>query len=645
MSNFISNQIAFYLSLAVLLFLPGYFFLLAVWGRNYSLISRLERFVISFGLSIIMVDFMMIIFGRTGVRFTRLSILAGTGLMIIFCYVVYRLRFRKEKYEKEKNSRFTKNQLVSFFLILFLAVFLRTVYLESAVLPSSTDLGHHMYWSKMISESGQLPDYAARDVVQVDGNYEVSAPKKISDIIIGEHLIFSAVNLVTGLNFISYFPVLLLYLINIMSLLALFILSIRLFSNSKNNLKIAIITLFFIGPIFALSPPQAKYIGGGVVGNILGNLLLPLAFYFFVRFLKEKDRWLFVLALLFSMGIFYTHHMTGFILLLSLLLFLLFYIIFNFRDCCDLFLHGKKYFLNAPVIGFVVFAVVFVLVIYIPSYITNNAVSTVVGEVTKIEHTGLTLRQLQDAVGEPRLALSIIAVFLFFMLSKNIGKNERLLLSAWVAIIILIALEPALIKINIPSGRVANYAAYPLSLMSAFVLVELSGMFKFDRYKFLPISQKVAVPALILVFIYLLTKGLGDNAANLANRPDPAKAMNVFHAAQYLAPKTETTENVLTDHVYIAADSWMKLFFMRDYNFPFFRANFERYENKVDKKEMCTLNMISNPESAESKKCFTDLDMEYIVVDRMIDGPQFERTDDFSKIYSGPVINIYKKNF
>lgn len=84
---------------------------------------------------------------------------------------------------------------------------------------------------------------------------------------------------------------------------------------------------------------------------------------------------------------------------------------------------------------------------------------------------------------------------------------------------------------------------------------------------------------------------------------------------------------------------------MRDYNFPFYRANPDRYENGIDKNEKCTYWMVTSPETTEAKKCFNDLNMNYIMVNNITDGPQFERTQDFSKIYSGPVINIYSKNF
>jgi len=41
--------------------------------------------------------------------------------------------------------------------------------------------------------------------------------------------------------------------------------------------------LLFLGVLFAVTAPQAKYVSGGVMGNIFGNFFMPLAFYFYYR--------------------------------------------------------------------------------------------------------------------------------------------------------------------------------------------------------------------------------------------------------------------------------------------------------------------------------------------------------------------------
>jgi hypothetical protein len=50
----------------------------------------------------------------------------------------------------------------------------------------------------------------------------------------------------------------------------------RLFKN-KN---ITALSFFAVGVLYAINAPQGKYVSGGVVGNILGNMFLPVALYF-----------------------------------------------------------------------------------------------------------------------------------------------------------------------------------------------------------------------------------------------------------------------------------------------------------------------------------------------------------------------------
>lgn len=98
---------------------------------------------------------------------------------------------------------------------------------------------------------------------------------------------------------------------------------------------------------------------------------------------------------------------------------------------------------------------------------------------------------------------------------------------------------------------------------------------------------------------------------------------------------------LIDDHIYITADSFVKLFFMRDYNFPLYRANLERYQNGVDKNESCTLWMVSNPDTPDSQKCFNDLGVDFTLVSSKMDAPQFEKLPDFWKVYSNNELNAY----
>ncbi len=301
MFSFIQSQLMFYIALALVLFLPGYSLLLAIFGRS-KILSSLERFILSFGLSIISVDFIFFLYPRLLLPINRLSVLVGILLFSATAFIIY--KWRKFSTETASNDeglfQFSKIQFGSILLLIFLAFFIKTAFLSQAVLPTTTDMGHHMYWAKWITENQTLPDYGG-----------------LPDFIIGEHVIFAIINLISGLSFFSAFPILTLYLVNIFSLLTIFILVLRIFQKKQ----IALLALFLLGTLFAIASPQAKFISGGVIGNLLGNLLMPTAFYFFFRFSellftdsqKKLARTFLALAFFSLFGLFYAHHLPAFL--------------------------------------------------------------------------------------------------------------------------------------------------------------------------------------------------------------------------------------------------------------------------------------------------------------------------------------------
>ena len=318
MPQFISQLILFYLAVALTLFLPGWFLLRAL-PQKTRLFSRLETFVLSFGLSLAVTDILILILGALHISITRASIL---GTITLFCVVTGAIAYRQRTKKPQPElliGLFSRKQFFLMILLFGLSLFVRTAYLQNNLVPSATDLGHHMYWTKVIVEKGIIPNYEKSDViVSPAGDYSISAPQNISDFIIGEHLPFAAIALISGISVVSWFPTVSLLLINMLTLLAIFILTLRFFENDPRGKNIALATLLLIGPVFAIAPPQAKFVGGGVIGNILGNLFIPLALFCILRALREKNPLLLTLGLLFSMILFYTHHLTGLLFLFTL---------------------------------------------------------------------------------------------------------------------------------------------------------------------------------------------------------------------------------------------------------------------------------------------------------------------------------------
>lgn len=635
------SQIFFYLAIAVTLFLPGYFLLLAVFGKS-RILSALERFVLSFGLGLVITDFFAFALNRLGIPITALTALLGSLIFCGVCYGIYGYKNAKKQKvdsslsieeETEKLFSFSKNQFVLVLLFLFSMFFIKTAYLTGTVAPTSTDMGHHMYWAKTIAQSGKLTDYEG-----------------MPDFIIGEHIIFSEINLLSGADFFSAFPVLVLFLINISGILTVFLLTIRIFKN-KN---VAIFSLLFLGVLFAVSSPQAKFVSGGVVGNIMGNFLMPLALYFYFRafeFLKKKDEnpqklhFKFLsLAVFATFGLFYTHHLTAFIFLFVSALFSVLYCALNYSD---IEVWGKKVLkmvFSSWVLATFFLGIFFFFFVFTPTYVKGTAVGTAVGAPSKATREGLTFSELSSSIGESRITLGFLGLLLLSIFKFKKRRNfGYVAVFSWAVMLFIMSSFPQVLLVNLPSSRIGNYISYPLSILSAFGVWAIfsSKLWKDARKKMLPGGVLRLSFLAILVFVFSL--GTADSFSALKSDSQEAqKAMQeTFEASAYLAKNTSSSDGVVKDHNYLTADSWIKLFFMRGYKYPLSRGYFKRYEDETKPRENCTLTMISSPGSSDGNFCFSDTKVNFIMVNPQFDSAQFQKLKNFDQVYMSDGTAVY----
>ncbi len=635
---FIFEQAAFFASIILTLFIPGYFLLSAI-EQKIKIFTNLEKFILSFGLSIVIADFLMIFLGKFGIPISRTSIFFSIILFSAICFAMGKLQKHENSQKIEFN--FSNNQTLLIILLVFLTIFIKTAYLKNSVFPTSTDLGHHMYWSEDIMKTGKLPVYAERNIVSENGNYKVTEPQKIADFVIGEHLIFSAISLISKISIISYFPTLVLLLVNIFSILAVFVLALRFFENHPQGKNIAIATLFLLGPLYAISSPQAKFASGGVIGNVIGNLLLPIALYFIYRFLKEKSSLFLSLAIFSALGMAYTHHLTTFIFIFILIFSVLIFTIFNFRKFGKHLITWTKAFLSPSVIALFIFSLLLLTLIYTPTYLDKSAIDTAVGTPEKSTRTGLSFQQLSFTAGEARMSLGILGILLLLFTKRK--KYYSAILLGWAGAIFAMSLKPSLLFVDIPSARIASYISYPLGILGAFGIVYIFSSFQ-EKNNIL-ISRKFGIALSLVLFTFIIWSGFYDNSGYLKEKNNSAEAIQTFHASKYLSEKSERSDNIVKDHAYISSgDAWIKIFFMRDYGFPFSRGLLKRYEDNPER-EMCTLWMISSPNTDNGKKCFSETQTNFVMVNPLFDSAQFEKSESFWKIYDGKEINIFYRNF
>lgn len=648
---FPTTFLPFLVTLFVLCFSTGWFVLNTLFSRQPTSITPWEKVLFSFALSQSILIFGMIALGKGGINLNVLSLSLFITLLTIFVALCFSLlTYKNSSFPKNTSSpfQFSSKQSWLFLFLVVTTILIKTIYLSNTILPTSTDLGHHLYWAKAISESGQLPFYAEQNIVPDGESFRVTPPEPIADFIIGEHLTLAAINIFSGINYLSAFPILFLHLINLLSILALATLAYYLVKGLKipyfahplwTGENAFLTTLLFFGPLYALGSPQSKFVSGGVVGNTFGNLFIPLILLCLYRALRTKDSRFLGLALIFTWTLAYIHHLSTFILLFVLVATVVLHILLHIRTLPTIFTRWFRLLMHPFPLGVLATIVLFFLLVALPTYIETNAVGTAVGTPTKTTRTGLSLEQISQSIGSPRFALALLGLlfFTFFLKQKPYARSFLL---AWSGILLLMTLRPGLLFVDIPSNRIGAYLSFPIGITAS--LFFLLFLCYFEQYKkYLP--RIVYLSSFIALTVFLVSNGSSDNAATLLKESKAEPVVATIHASQFLATHTSTDDRIVKDHNFIVGDAWMKLFFMRGYSYPFSRAYFGRYETNPDR-EHCTLYMISTPSSKDGERCFQSTGVNFVVVDSLRDGAQFDTAKKFSKIYTSRYISIYQKN-
>jgi hypothetical protein len=614
------------LTVPFVLVFPGVFFQLAIFGWKSAFgggkISFFEKAVLAVPFSLIIVDLIVLLLNKLNILLKGPVLVGAILIFCLVCFAVFQFRFGKKKSKKEEEGEpdktfdFSTWQAVFILLALVLAIFIRTAYLSDTIIPSATDLGHHMYWVQTIINTGHLPDYG------------------VPDFIIGEHMVFAVVNLISGVKISTAMPALLLLLFNITGIFTLAILLGRIFENKK----IVAMSFFVAGSLYAINPPQGRYVSGGVVGNIMGDMLIPVALYFLYRAFAEKNR-IFAGLFLFSfIGLLYTHHLSAFVLIFSIAGILLLYLLLNIKNALRIIGDWLKIFLKPFPLAVLLGGAVFLLFVFTPSYFNAAAVGQATGEPMKATRVGLSLSQIQSSVGSAQLILGVLG----FLLALLVIKTKELKYSValgWFLILFAMAWKPGWLYVNIPSDRIGNYFFLPLAFLSSYALVRYFEIFTSATSRFF------STIFLFTLLFFVITNGLSDSADVFKTKNQFQGIMETFHSATYLAATVDTNKDIiLKDHVNIYGDSWYKLFFMKDFKYPLSRGVLMRYVDPTKPRETCTRDMISDPESDAGKACFADTGVNYVVVNAQIEGNSFEKYPDFSKVYGSNYISIFRRD-
>ena len=288
--------------------------------------------------------------------------------------------------------------------------------------------------------------------------------------------------------------------------------------------------------------------------------------------------------------------------------------------------------------------VIFIFLIYTPTYLNPKAIDTAVGAPSKATRTGLTLTQLKITAGEARFAFAIAGIILLFF-ARKIGKYRQAFMIGWIGALTLMSLRPDWLFVDIPSNRIASYAVFPFAIVATCMLAHIFILLK-DRSE--NINKNYLSPFFIMItffafMIFVSANGFNDDAQSLNTDNSTNNALQTYAASQYLASHLNSQDMTLKDHNYLSGDTWVKLFFMRGYNYPLSRGYFKRYEDSASR-EQCTNLMISTPDSSNAKQCFAGTKTDFIMINPKIDSVQFDKLKNFWQIYSSDEVGIYYKS-
>ena len=526
-----------------------------------------------------------------------------------------------------------------------LVVAIKTPFVARTAFPTATDMGHHLYWVNAIVTTQSIVPYTKRTLINSDDGVTLSDPRPIADFIIGEHLPLAAILLLTGVDITHVTPVLFLFILELLSVVAVALLAAdiaRHLYTTRYAAEGAFLSALFIGgAIYAISGAQTKFVTGGVIGNIFGIVCIPLIMGAFFRALTEQNdqrggRWA-ALGMALSVLLAYTHHLSTFLLIYALagVSAMIGVLALRHHTLRPLLHTLWRRGTHRGVIGVLV-AIILLLILHRVAYLSPDVVASATGAPSKATRTGVSLVQLWASVGALRATLGVFGavVALIIAVRRPRATIAGALVFGWVAIMMAAALIPQALGINIISTRVANYATIPLTVAAAVALTWIVY-----RAVHLP---RYAIPAVTLLFATLVMDGFADNAAALrraagANAP---AALQTYAAARYIAQHAPAHAWTLKDHNYLTADTWMKLFFVRDYSYPLSRSYFRRYQNSPNR-ERCTLLMIDNPDSPFAKDCFRALSVQYVVVHPERDARTFDALPEFRRIFDSATATVF----
>ena len=546
------------------------------------------------------------------IRITKLSIIVSI-LTFIVIMILYQGKKIVEIFKFKDSFFVNKTNFIIFIgIILFIFKLCFTVFYIQ-YLPYGTDLGHHAFWAKHIITTGNLPDYQSNQFV------------------IGESILLAMPFLISEIALNSVYSLILLFSFYLLGAMGVLILSFRLF-----NCKIlpSLMSFLLITIPYNFLPPHFNFIISGVVGNLLGNFISIGFIYFLYRFITEKkeDFGLFTLISLF--GLVYVHSLTTLLFTLIFLLFLIIYFLFSHKN----FILSAKSFLTTLTNKKILILIILILSLFFlmkPAYLVYTTFSEVFTGALLEAHQGLDILNYLEIIGNLRVLFGIGGIILLYLL--KFPREYKLLFTSWLLVLFVLSFLPETFNLGLPSSRIANYLIYPFAILGGFFLYYLV---KWIEYVF--VSRIIYTISVMFIILLIFSNSLFSSDKYFEPDIGIDEIQDLYDASYYLQGVVQDGELVLTDHIYVKGDSWIKFFLNKEYDDVLFRTFPFRYEPPYNL-DTCPRDMVISPLSSYSQKCFLKYNVKYILLANNHIPEGYISSAQFEKVYSNNHFTIFLK--
>ncbi|HLD10503.1 MAG TPA: hypothetical protein VJB89_00330 [Candidatus Nanoarchaeia archaeon] len=583
----------------IFVFIVGYIllrFLIINLGYEFN---KLEILVFSVLLTIPIIYVVAIAFSGFGIKLT------GLNLSIFFLVLAGILIISTKKDIKTIKKNENENLInLPFIFVFLLTLILMVVTLYKNPLPFATDLSNHGYYIREVFFTHTLPNF------------------HLPVFVIGENLIISIPSIIFNIDPLSIFPIIILFLFKMITILLIYLLAYKLFESKT----VALLVMLTLGIFYSFGPPGTIYVYGGVIGNVIGDGLIMASLYILYRTLYESEKY-FLFFLLFFFSLVYTHTLSLLILFFIIIFLLNLLVLFDRINTLYKIKMLTKFLKNRYFL-FTLLLLLVISFIYLPTYISKENLEKITTEpIMELQKQKLDISYFKNVLGSLRFSLGILGLSMLLFSKQN--KNIKIFFVSWLIPLLLLSWEK-MTFIGLPQARVLNYMIYPFSILMIYPLCYLR------IYKN---SKKITIFYLFIILILIVGFSLPERA--LEENMPKERILNLYHASMYLKSLINENEVVLTEHQNSGfPDTWTRVFLLGGYNKVIERVYYFRYNNDPVKE---TWVMMTEPNSPKGLEYMQKNNVTYIIQNTQKVNSEFLKSRNFFKIYQGDTITIFSK--